>query len=118
MGYKDYLTYKVLERIIEDAGVKILYGHVPDDHIDGAIWARSDIDSMSILMPEDEAFPSDEKACLILGHEMGHLLADIDSPDDPVMRQRNEAICDLIGVALYKLADMTAGYILDKSFEE
>lgn len=115
MKYKEDLVYQELEKMILDAGVDIMYCPVPEDSIDGAIWARADREGMSIIMPDDdEAFPSEEKACLILGHEMGHILSDADSPDNPVERTKNEALCDLIGVYLYKLAEMRAGYKLEK----
>ena len=114
--YRDDAIYKALEKIITDAGIKIVYTKVPDDPIDGAIWARTDIDS--IMMPDTEEFPDEETACLILGHEMGHILSGVDSPDHPSDRRRNEAICDLIGVYLYKLAEMQAGYEAEKLLME
>lgn len=106
MNYRDGEVYKVLETIITNAGVKIIYEHVHDDPIDGAIWARADIDS--IMMPvEGDAFPDEETAMLILGHEMGHILTGNDSPDEPITRRRNEAECDLVGVYLTNLALLT-----------
>lgn len=107
MGYREDPIYKALEKIIVSAGVKIEYRKVPDDGIDGAIWARSDSDAMKIIMPDTEEFPNTETACLILGHEMGHILTGLESPDDPIERRKNEAVCDLMGVYLTKLADMT-----------
>lgn len=114
MGYRDDATYKELERIIRAAGIKIEYKEIPDDTIDGEIWARGDGQD-TIEMPEADSFSSDEQACLTLGHEMGHFLSDLDSPDFPVeKRVCNEAICDLIGVVLYKLAEMTAGHKIEQ----
>ena len=110
MGYRDDATYKALENIIKNAGIKIMYGKVPPDSIDGEIWARSCPEAESILMPDTEEFDNPDRACLILGHEMGHILSDLDSPDDVSNRVKNEAICDLIGVYLTKLAEMSAGY--------
>lgn len=109
MPWREDETYKELEQIIRSAGVRIEYAAVPDDSIDGAIWARSDDNSLAILMPaEDDAFPNMETACLILGHEMGHILTGLDSPDNPAERRRNEAVCDLVGCCLRKLAQMIA----------
>lgn len=115
MDYRTDPTYQALEKIIQDAGVKITYETVPDDSIDGEIWARSDIDTDSIMMPEaGDAFPDAETACVILGHEMGHILSRLDSPDDPAQRRQNEAVCDLIGVYLFRLA----GMIYEKQAED
>ena len=110
MDYRKDETYMALERIIEDAGVTIAYGFVPDDSIDGSIWARTDDEAMEILMPEDgEAFPDSVTACRILGHEFSHILTGLDSPDgDPVKREINERTCDIVGALLCKLAEMTA----------
>ena len=113
--YQKDLVYIELEKLITEAGVKIMYDHVHDDAIDGAIWARSDYEAMRILMPDTDEFPDPETACLILGHEMGHILSRVDSPDNPVERQKNEAICDLIGSYLYRLAEMIAGEKLEKT---
>lgn len=108
MNYRDGEMYKALETIITNAGVKIIYEHVHDDSIDGAIWARADIDGNCIMMPvEGDAFPNEETATLILGHEMGHILTRNDSPDEPITRRRNEAECDLVGVYLTNLALLT-----------
>lgn len=120
LSYREDLTYQALERIITQAGVKVEYMPVPDDHIDGAIWARADQEARKIMMPDDgNAFPDEETACLILGHEMGHILSGLDSPDDVVERKKNEAVCDLIGAYLTKLAEMTAGTAIERAlFEE
>lgn len=117
MSYRDDDIYQELERIIRDAGITIEYRCVPDDSIDGAIWARSDDEALCIIMPDDpEAFPSTEKACNILGHEMGHIITGLDSPDDPVKREENEKTCDQVGIYLTKLAEMTAGYKAEQRF--
>ena len=108
MNYKKGEVSQILEEIITNAGVKIKYAEVHDDIVEGAIWARSDPDSNQILMPDDpEAFPDEDTACLILGHEMGHIITRNDSPYDPILRQRNESECNLIGVYLTHLAIMT-----------
>lgn len=109
MEYREGEVYQVLERIIKNAGVTIRYTAVHDDPIDGEIWARSDIESMSILMPDDgEAFPDEGTACQILGHEMGHIMTGLESVDyDPAIREINERTCDLIGSYLYRLAELT-----------
>lgn len=105
--YRENEVYIVLEELIKSAGVTVRYENVPDDSIDGAIWARSDTDLNSIMMPDDpDSFPDEETACKILGHEMGHILAGLDSPDEPAERENNEATCDLVGHCLYKLAEM------------
>ena len=110
MSYRDDATYKTLEKMCHDAGIKIVYQPVPDDSIDGEIWARADCDSCRIMMPDSDCFDSDERACLILGHEMAHILTGADSPDVLPERVKNEAICDLLGYHLYTLADMIAGH--------
>lgn len=116
MNYRDGEMYKVLETIITNAGVKIIYEHVHDDSIDGAIWARSDIDSNHIMMPaEGDAFPNEETAMLVLGHEMGHILTGNNSPDEPITRRRNEAECDLVGVYLTNLAILTYNESVEES---
>lgn len=112
--YRKDLVYIELERLIEDAGVHITYKKVHDDPIDGAIWARSDYDA--IMMPDTDEFPDAQTACLVLGHEMGHILSRLDSPDDPVERRRNEAIVDLIGVCLFQLAERIAGEKQEKLY--
>lgn len=106
MKYNKMPVYAILESLIKSAGVDIVYQEVPDDHIDGAIWARSDTEGFgAIMMPDSAAeFPSEEQACLTLGHEMGHILSGLNSPDDPELRTHNEAVCDLIGVYLWRLA--------------
>lgn len=116
--YKDYSVYQALEKLIISAGVTVEYRKVPDDAIDGEIWARADCDARKIMMPDDEAFPDDDTATLILGHEMGHIISGNESPDDPVDRKQNEAECDLIGVYLYKLALMIAENEAEKMFKE
>lgn len=117
MSWQNDPVYKTLERIITNAGTKIRYGIVPDDAIDGAIWARSDIDSRLIHMPNDEsAFNDTETACLILGHEMGHILSRVNSPDEPAERMKNEAVCDLIGYYLFKLAELTYEKQIEDAF--
>ena len=55
MSYRESEVYQALERIIENAGVTIQYSAVHEDPIDGEIWARSDIESRSILMPAPSA---------------------------------------------------------------
>lgn len=116
--YRNYEVYKALEKIITSAGVEIIYQEVPDDSIDWEIWARADCDARKIMMPDDESFPDDDTATLILGHEMGHIISGNESPDDPVDRKQNEAECDLIGVYLYKLAHMIAENEAEKMFKE
>ena len=107
-NWKENPIYKTLERIANNAGINITYQKVHNDIIDGEIWARADIDSQSIMMPENEdEFPDASKACLILGHEIGHILSGLDSPDDSTIREINENNCNLIGTCLLKLAEMT-----------
>ena len=117
MDYRKDETYMALERIIEDAGVTITYRVVPDDSIDGPLWARANDQFMEIQMPEDgEAFPDSVTACLILGHEFSHILTGLDSPDgDPVKRVINEGTCDIVGALLYKLAEMTAEHEAERA---
>lgn len=117
-NYRNDAVYSKLEKIVVNAGVKIYYKKVHDDTIDGAIWARSDSESRTILMPDTDVFPDEETACVILGHEMGHILTGLDSPDDPCQRRINEETCDLIGALLYKLAVLSAEYAADESFRQ
>ena len=118
MVYRNDLAYMTLVKILENAGMDIIYQEVPDDPIDGVIGARAD-EYDGIMMPEDpEAFPDAETACLVLGHEAGHILASVDSPDIPAERRKNEAICDLIGCCLYELACRTAEKKMKDLFEE
>ena len=105
MNWKLDPVYKTLEGIAQDAGIRIQYQTVTDDRIDGEIWARADCNLNAIMMPADEsAFPDTETACLILGHEIGHILSTLESTDEPAERRKNEAICDLIGYYLFQLA--------------
>lgn len=100
--YAEDAVYKILSDWIESAGVRIIYQSVPDDPLDGEIWARSDYNS--IMMPvEDDAFPDAWKAACILGHEMAHILTGLDSPDDE-QRAHNETVCDEVGKALAEFA--------------
>lgn len=120
MNYREDVVYMALEKIIKNAGVKIIYGEVHNDPIDGAIWARSDFDGKMILMPEDgEAFPDANTACKILGHEMGHLMTGLESVDgEPALREINESTCDFIGALLFKLADMTDEHEVEELFKQ
>lgn len=118
MEYREGIVYKTLEKIIKSAGVDIIYTEVPDDSIDGAIWARSDYFLNKIMMPNNgDAFPDEVTACCILGHEMGHIITKLDSSDIPDERMFNEAECDKIGVYLYRLAQMIADYEFEKKME-
>lgn len=107
--YRDDLAYKALEKLCLDAGVRIVYQPVPDDCIDGEIWARSNGQGREITMPDTDCFDTVEMAGLILGHEMAHIITGVDSPDIVPERVRNEAICDLVGYYLYQMAEMIAG---------
>ena len=118
MSYRNNDTYKALENIIQAAGVEIVYKDIPDDCIKGECWARTDSEGMRIEMPANDVFDSEEQACAILGHEMGHILTELDSSDDPIESARNEAMCDLVGVYLAKLAEMTACYEAERIFRE
>ena len=117
--YQTNEIYMILEELIKRTGVSIKYVKVPDDPIVGEIWARTDEQAMEIQMPDDpETFPDERKACLVLGHEMGHILTELNSPDNLVERLKNEAVCDLVGYYLYKLAEMIAGENAEKRFKE
>lgn len=117
-SYRDDLVYRALEDLCIKAGVKIVYESVPNDSIDGKIWARAGCESMMIMMPDSDCFDSAERATLILGHELGHILTGVDSPDDVATRVRNEAICDLSGWLLHNLAEMIASEkLLQETFD-
>jgi len=101
-NYYEDPVYKTLESIIKSAGVKIDYVDViPDD-----VYARSHYEGNYIQMPVTDPFDDVEHACLVLGHEMGHILSRYDSDERLEIRTYNEAVCDLIGVYLYRLACM------------
>jgi len=105
MGWRDDKIYKVMTRIIEDAGVRIYYEPVPE-RADGVVWARAEGDR--IMMPDDDrAFADPERACLILGREMGRILSHDDRLDG-IGHDKTEAVCELIGAELYRLAARTA----------
>ena len=105
MEYRNDPQYKALEKLCEMAGYNITYATVPDDSIDGEIWARSDRDSRTILMPIDETeFENGEQASRILGHEMAHIITGLDSPDEPELREHNERECDKLGEYLAQFA--------------
>ena len=106
--YRNYDAYRALEKIILAAGIEIVYQEVPDDSIDGEIWARSDSDSLSIMMPDADDFPNAIKATKVLGHELAHILTGLDSPDDPEKREVNEKNCDILGDSFYALAELIA----------
>lgn len=108
-NYREAPEYKMLEALCEKAGVRIDYCTVPDDQIDGASWARSNDQAMVIEMPDADVFAGDTQAALILGHELAHIVASVDSSDDPAVSTINEALCDLIGGYFYKLAELMAG---------
>lgn len=114
MQYRNNEIYMKLEQIIESAVVTIEYGIVPDDSIDGNIWARSDERAMKIIMPTEDVFPDDLTACRILGHEFAHILARIPSVDgDPVRREMDERACDAIGAYMVGLAEMIVGHEME-----
>ena len=114
--YRNNPTYIALETLIRQSGVSIKYSDVYDDPIDGAIWARADYEGRMIMMPDTDEFPDAQTATLILGHEMGHILSGLDSPDDPIQRRINEATCDQIGAYLSRLAEMIAGFEAEQIF--
>lgn len=97
-NYRHDSVYMTLERLCADAGIRIVYQAVPDDSIDGEIWARSDMECQSIMMPDQDCFDCDERAGLILGHEMAHIITGLGSPDYLPERIKNEAVCDLLGL--------------------
>ena len=97
--YRDHQGYKALENLIKAAGVKIDYVGVSND-----IYARSRMDGNYIQMPAEDNFDSVDHACLVLGHEMGHILSGLGTEDALELKAHNEAVCDLIGVYLYRLA--------------
>lgn len=105
-NYRDDVTYKTLERIIQDAGVIVRYEDVPDN-----IYARTR-DSL-ISMPR-EADMDAITACIVLGHEMAHILTGLYTADDEPSHTINEATCDMIGSALYKLAEMITGADIER----
>ena len=108
MRYRDGDTYKALVRIIENAGVKIVYRKMPDD-----IAARADNYGQNLIeMPDDEEY-DEEQACLLLGHEMGHILSGMTGHDE--RHWIDECTCDVIGAYLTFLAEMTAGYEMEKA---
>ena len=116
LKYRHDSVYMALERLCTEAGIKIVYQTVPDDSIDGEIWARSDVTMQTIIMPDQDCFDCNERAGLILGHEMAHIITGLGSPDYQPERMKNEAICDLLGSQLYRLAEMIAVAEAEKAF--
>lgn len=114
--YRDDPTYTILESLCIRAGVEVKYTIIPDDQIDGTLWARSNDQQKVIEMPDTDCFDSPEKAAIILGHEMAHILAGVDSSDLLIESVMNEAFCDLLGGYLYKLSELIAGTDAEKAF--
>lgn len=112
-NYYEEPIYKILEDIIKSAGVRIDYVDVPND-----IYARSHYEGNYIQMPSKDIFDDSEHACLVLGHEMGHILSRYDTEDKLELRMYNEAVCDLIGVYLYRLACMYYEKYMEKLFKD
>lgn len=131
MSYRDNAIYKALEKILQNAGIKIDYADIPGD-----IYGGTHAEDLYIQMPEDpEAYQehSEEYAAMVLGHEAGHILSNpyIKDPvtrtrvknevfitENEAIRVQNEALCDLIGVYLYTLADLTAAEDMEKELRE
>lgn len=111
--YREAGNYRIMEQIVKLAGIKIVYKEIPED-----IHARTD--ASVIEMPDNpEAFPDDDQtATLVLGHELGHIISDLGDEIEPSMRARNEAVCDLIGVYLTRLADMIYEHEMEKAFSD
>jgi Zn-dependent peptidase ImmA (M78 family) len=108
-NYREALEYRMLEMLCERAGVRVNYCTVSDGQIDGALWARSSDQAMVIEMPDADVFENGAQAALILGHELAHIVAAVDSSDEPAVSVINEALCDLLGGYFYKLAELMAG---------
>lgn len=100
MRYTEHPAYIILENLVKSAGIKIEYvKDIPDYD-----YARSKDDI--IQMPfTDDAFESVDHACMVLGHEVGHILSGLETEDALELKVHNEAVCDLIGVYLYRLAE-------------
>jgi hypothetical protein len=117
MDYRQGKIYATLERIIQDAGITVRYCNIPNDSIWGACLARSSDQDECIEMPDNgDAFQDEISACLVLGHEMGHLLTGQGNSDEPDKRYIIEGTCDCIGAWLYRLADMTAATAAERDF--
>ncbi len=101
-------VYRALENLCDNAGVRVVYTHVPDDAIKGALWARADQQARCIEMPNEDCFESPIQAALVLGHELSHIVAEIESVDDYAQSPLHESMCDMLGSFLYKLAEMIA----------
>lgn len=109
-------VYRALEKLCADAGIRIVYQTIPDDPIDGEVWARADADGQSIMMPDQDCFDCAERAALILGREMSHIITGLHSLDYLPERVRDEAVCDLLGSHLYSPAEMIASAEIEKTF--
>lgn len=110
MKYRDDDVYKMLEEIIVNAGVEIMYMNIPAEDA-----GRSDTEGLIIQMPDKDIFESEMQAALVLGHEMGHILIGDRKEYDLRDHVEIESTCDLIGAYLYKLAEMSAGTRLERS---
>ena len=106
--YTSDLVYRALENLCDNAGIRVVYTHVPDDAIKGELWARANQQARLIEMPNDDCFESPIQAALVLGHELSHIVAEIDSVDDYALSPLHESMCDMLGSFLYKLAEMIA----------
>ena len=114
MDYRDDRIYQQLHELIRMAGVNITYDVIPQEPEEcvsamAYIMREESREHGTIIMPIDgEAFPDADTACIALGHEMGHILAQISGSDCDTegLRKIREINCELIGAYLVRLAEM------------
>lgn len=117
--YARNAAFKALVKICENAGCNVEF----TDNISYGI-TEADPDMRVIQMPISYEYKSEENAGAMLGHELAHILVDeFYVPDDKkneyaklFPNDLKENDCDKIGVALYKLAELTAEYEAEKIF--
>ena len=117
--YANGVAYKKLAALCEAAGFAVAYRELDDD-----IFARTR--DRGIEMPSIEQFETDEHAAMVLGHELGHHLLDdfysesqFNNPDtNEALRVMIESQCDVVGVILFKLAEMIAGHEAESIFRD
>ena len=118
--YANDITYQKLVGMCELANRKVIYGKLSDE------TAAMTDKYFLILMPDDEAFETDEAAGKVIAHELGHCL--YENPSSTFIKacenlmfsaaqytdvkefifQCEEVLCDMASEFLYSLAEMIA----------
>lgn len=100
MSYRDNEVYKIMVSIAEMAGITTEY--VSGSDIPGCLGQT---ELHTIKMRNDKPYESDDQACIIYGHELGHAIIERETRyDDPIRSTIEEAQCDIFGAFMYELA--------------